>query len=190
MLQGFCSRATKRSRIGAVASRIFHRFSPVISSPHPAFGTPLPHERERGREGCLNPRLRRCEKIAAPPPAVRKGLALPDLRFKIKLFGLSRLPESRRLSAQQAAEPQDPASSDFSHLLRPQAFRTAGGKAALPEPTSSHRLFQTPVSSAPATGVNNFKSSIVSVDRGRGRLGETERWAKGSTPSQQPNSCW
>src|SRR5215469_16506810 len=58
-------------------------------------------------------RLGRCEKIAALPPAVRKGSALPDLRFKIKLFGFSRLPESRRLSAQQAAEPQNPAASDF-----------------------------------------------------------------------------
>ena len=55
------------------------------------------------------------KKIAALPPAVRKGSALPDLRFKIKLFGFSRLPESRRLSTQQAAEPQDPATSDFFH---------------------------------------------------------------------------
>jgi len=53
------------------------------------------------------------KKIAALPPAVRKGWALPELRLKIKLFGFSRLPESRRLSpetpsgrgAQQAAEP-------------------------------------------------------------------------------------
>ena len=96
------------------------------------------------RAGCLNPRLRRCEKIAAPPPAVRKGLALPDLRFKIKLFGVQPLagkPEAfrtvpvglwadpvvtrkfhvasrrinnlRELSGEQAAEPQDPATSDF-----------------------------------------------------------------------------
>ena len=33
----------------------------------------------------------RCEKIAALPPAVRKGSALPDLRLKIKLFGFSRI---------------------------------------------------------------------------------------------------
>jgi len=37
---------------------------------------------------------------AAAPPAVRKGSALPDPRLKIKLFWLSRLPESHRLSAQ------------------------------------------------------------------------------------------
>ena len=46
------------------------------------------------------------EEIAALPPAVRKGSALPALKLKIRLFGLSRLPESRRLSARQAAEPQ------------------------------------------------------------------------------------
>ena len=56
---------------------------------------------------------RSCEKIAALPPAVRKGSALPDLRLKIELFGFSGLPESQRLSAQQAAEPEDPAASDF-----------------------------------------------------------------------------
>src|SRR6516225_723868 len=33
---------------------------------------------------------------AAAPPAVRKGSALPDPRLKIKLFWLSRLPESHR----------------------------------------------------------------------------------------------
>ena len=37
---------------------------------------------------------------AAAPPAVGKGSALPDPRLKIKLFWLSRLPESHRLSAQ------------------------------------------------------------------------------------------
>src|SRR5215470_11188230 len=73
-------------------------------------------------------RLGRCEKIAALPPAVRKGSALPDLRFKIKLFGFSRLPESRRLSAQQAAEPQGPAIAIFSHLLglRSRNYRLCG----------------------------------------------------------------
>ena len=45
-----------------------------------------------------SPGQRRCEKIAALPPAVRKGSALPGRRLKIKLFELSRLPESRRLS--------------------------------------------------------------------------------------------
>ena len=45
-----------------------------------------------------SPGQRRCEKIAALPPAVRKGSALSDRRLKIKLFELSRLPESRRLS--------------------------------------------------------------------------------------------
>jgi hypothetical protein len=66
------------------------------------------------------------KKIAALPSAVRKGSALPDLRLKIKLFGFSRLPESRRLSAQQAAEPQDLATSDF--FTASQSFRAAGKK--------------------------------------------------------------
>ncbi|HTG60558.1 MAG TPA: hypothetical protein VMG63_14275, partial [Terriglobia bacterium] len=36
-----------------------------------------------------------------------------DRRLKIKLFGLSRLPESRRLSAQQAAQPHRPVANDL-----------------------------------------------------------------------------
>ena len=36
------------------------------------------------------------EKLAAVPPAVRTGLAVKDLRLKIKFFGFSRLPESHR----------------------------------------------------------------------------------------------
>jgi len=68
-----------------------------------------------------SPGQRSCEKIATLSPAVRKGSALPDRRLKIKLFGLSRLPESRRLSpetpsgrgAQQAAQPHRPVANDF-----------------------------------------------------------------------------
>src|SRR5215472_15901023 len=40
--------------------------------------------------------VRSCERVAALPPAVRKGSALPHGRLKIKLLGFSRLPESRR----------------------------------------------------------------------------------------------
>jgi len=83
-------------------------------------------------ENCLLQRLRRL---------LRKGPALPDPRLKIKLFWLSRLPESHRLSAQQAAEP----------LCRNRRFYTVSEgaadkgyepdlQAALPQPTFLHSL--------------------------------------------------
>ena len=57
--------------------------------------------------------LRRCEKIAALPPDVRKGSAFPRARLNIEPFRLGRLPESQRLSAHQAAQPQQPVTRDF-----------------------------------------------------------------------------
>ena len=79
--------------------------------------------------GCGCPQgSRRCEKIAALPPDVRKGSAFPSTRLNTKAFRLGRLPESRRLSAHQAAQPQQPATAIFSHLLVPWAnvFRPFG----------------------------------------------------------------
>ena len=84
--------------------------------------------------------LGRCEEIAALPPAMRKGSALPDLRLKTKLFGFRRLPESRRLSAQQAAKPHWRVASDFftasglrdgSRLVRNSMWSTRLGLLAL-----------------------------------------------------------
>jgi hypothetical protein len=54
--------------------------------------------------GCQ--RHRSCEKIAALPPDVRKGSAFPYIGLDTKAFSLGRLPESPRLSAHQAAQPQ------------------------------------------------------------------------------------
>jgi hypothetical protein len=84
----------------------------------PLYGTPIrrfapPSSTEAVGECSAKPGVRRCEKIAAVPPAVRKGSALSDRRLKIKLFGLSRLPETRRFSAQQAAQPHRPVANDF-----------------------------------------------------------------------------
>ena len=64
---------------------------------------------------------RRCEKIAALPPDVRKGSAFPSTRLNIKAFRLGRLPESHRLSAHQEVQPQQPVTAIFSHLLSPWA---------------------------------------------------------------------
>jgi hypothetical protein len=72
--------------------------------------------------------LRTCEKIAALPPDVRKGLAFPYITLNTKAFRLGRWPESRRLSAHQAAQPQQPVAAVFSHLLKFSAWRgTLGG---------------------------------------------------------------
>ena len=53
-----------------------------------------------------NPGRRSFGIIAALPPDVRKGSAFPYLRLNLKVFRLGRFPESRRLSASQAAQPQ------------------------------------------------------------------------------------
>jgi hypothetical protein len=58
------------------------------------------------REGPFNPPLGRCQTIAALPPDVRKGSAFPSTRLNTKAVRLGRLPESHRLSADQAAQPQ------------------------------------------------------------------------------------
>ena len=71
----------------------------------------------------------RCEKIAALPPDVRKGSAFPHTRLNTKAFRLGRLPESHRLSAHQAAQPQQPVTAIFSPfhtpgpVVRSQPFR-------------------------------------------------------------------
>ena len=57
--------------------------------------------------------IRRCEKIAAPPPDVRKGSAFPSTRLNTKVLRLGRLQESHRLSAHQAAQPQQPVTAIF-----------------------------------------------------------------------------
>src|SRR6516165_9578483 len=66
--------------------------------------------------------LRRCEKIAALPPAVRKGSAfsgpVAKKRKTIKSLG-SVASESRRLSAQRAAKRRHP-----SLAVRPRFFQT------------------------------------------------------------------
>jgi len=53
-------------------------------------------------------------KTAALPPDVRKGSAFPYLLLRTKGFGLGGWPESRRLSAHQAAQPQWP--TDHRHI--------------------------------------------------------------------------
>jgi hypothetical protein len=76
----------------------------------------------------------------ALPPDVRKGSAFPYTKLNNKVFRLGRLPESRRLSAHQAAQPEQPPTAIFSHLhsgrdvLRPRAY----GRRAARAPDSSH----------------------------------------------------
>ena len=71
-------------------------------------------------------RKRRCERVAALPPDVRKGLAFPYVELNTKAFRLGRLPESRRLSAHQGAQPQQPDSNDFFAAPEPEIPRLTG----------------------------------------------------------------
>src|SRR6516164_7460822 len=69
----------------------------------------------RVRESLLStPGRRRRNKPRGSAACCAEGLSpFRTFRLRIKLFGFSHLPESRRLSAQQAAEPHGPAASDF-----------------------------------------------------------------------------
>jgi hypothetical protein len=81
--------------VGSLSSP-FHRFPDVF----------LSGEARKGRHS-LAYGERSCEKIAALPPDVRKGFpAFPYTGLNTKAFRLGRLPESRRLSAHRAAQPQ------------------------------------------------------------------------------------
>jgi hypothetical protein len=48
---------------------------------------------------------------------VRKGSAFPSTRLNTKVLRLGRLPESHRLSAHQAAQPQQAVTAICSHVL-------------------------------------------------------------------------